>query len=129
MTTNNDNMFEVATRAKLRFPFRGVVSVEDLWDLSLENLDSVFKVLNSEVKQSKEESLLNKRTKEDEELTVKVEIVKHIVSIKLAEKEAKLKAKEQKEKKQKVMEIISAKQDEVLHSMSVEDLSKMLEEL
>jgi len=27
------------------------------------------------------------------------------------------------------MEIISAKQDEVLHSMSVEDLSKMLEEL
>ena len=49
----------------------------------------VFKVLNAEVKKSEEESLLNTKSKEDEELSNKIEIVKYIVGVKLAEKEAK----------------------------------------
>ena len=44
------NMFEVATREKMRFPFKGMISVEDLWDLSVQNLDKVFKTLNSQRK-------------------------------------------------------------------------------
>ena len=47
-------LFETATRNKMRFPFRGMISVEDLWDLSLTNLDSVFKTLNAEAKKSEE---------------------------------------------------------------------------
>ena len=53
------NLFEVATRNNYQFPFKGLINVIDLWDLSLTNLDSVFKVLNAEVKKSEEESLLN----------------------------------------------------------------------
>ena len=34
----NTNMFEVATRNKFRFPFKGLISVEDLWELSVDNL-------------------------------------------------------------------------------------------
>lgn len=56
-------LFELATRNKMRFPFRGMISVEDLWDLSLTNLDSVFKILNAEAKKSEEESLLNTKSK------------------------------------------------------------------
>ena len=41
------NMFEIAARNKFRFPFKGMISTEDLWDLSVENLDNVFKTLNS----------------------------------------------------------------------------------
>lgn len=44
---SNVNMFDVATRNKLRFPYEGQISVEDMWDLSLSALDSVFKTLNS----------------------------------------------------------------------------------
>ena len=128
-TENNSNMFEVATRSKYRFPFRGLVSVEDLWDLSVENLDMVFKALNSELKQSQEESLLNTRTKQDQELALKVDLVKHVVAVKLAEKADRLEAKERKERKQKIMEIMSAKQDEALQSKSLEELSQMLEQL
>ena len=62
------NLFEVASREKFRFPFKGMVSVEDLWDLSVTNLDQVFKALNSELKQAKEESLLDVRSKQDTEL-------------------------------------------------------------
>ena len=125
---SNTNLFEAATRGKFRFPFKGMIDVEQLWDLSLTNLDTVFKALNSQVKQAKEESLLNTKSKEDEILDMQIEIVKYIVSVKLAEKEAREKAFANKEKNQKIMEIIAAKKDEELHNMSVEELEKMLAE-
>ena len=83
------NLFEVATRANYQFPFRGMINVIDLWDLSLTNLDSVFKALNAEAKKHEEESLLNAKSKEDEEISNKIRIIKYIVSVKLAEKKAK----------------------------------------
>lgn len=52
------NIFEAATKEKYRFPFKGMISVEDLWDLKLQDLDSVFKALNKQKKQNDEESLL-----------------------------------------------------------------------
>ena len=99
----NENMFEVATRTKMRFQFKGSLSVEDLWDLSVQDLDSVFKMLNSQLKQVKEESLLNAKTKEDEVLDTKIEIVKYIVAVKLEEDALRLQAKEKRMKKQKLL--------------------------
>jgi transcriptional antiterminator Rof (Rho-off) len=124
-----ENMFETALRNKFRFQFKGLISVEDLYDLSVQNLDTVFKGLNSQLKQVQEESLLNTKTKEDKELDVKIEIVKHIVKVKLEEENSRLKAKAQKEQKQKIMEILSVKQDESLQNKSVDELKAMLEEL
>lgn len=124
-----EKMFEIATRTKMRFPFRGQISVEDLWDLSVRDLDSIFKTLNAQVKKSQEESLLATKTKEDETLSIQIEIVKHIVKTKLDEAETAKHSKELKEKKQKIMEIIAAKQDESLHNASIEDLQAMLENL
>ena len=126
---SNVNIFEVAVRNKMRFPFKGNVSVEDLWDLSVEDLDIIFKTLNSQVKQVKEESLLNNKTKEDKALDTKIEIIKYIVSIKLAETELKLKEKENKEKKQKIMSILSAKREENLQNKSEEELLAILNEI
>ena len=124
-----EKMFEYATRNKVRFPFKGLVSVEDLWDLSVRELDNVFKTLNAQVKKSQEESLLATKSKEDEVLLMQIEIVKHIVETKLAEAEAIKQSRELKEKKQKIMELISAKQDEDLHNKSVDELKEMLAEL
>ena len=94
-------LFETATRNKMRFPFRGMISVEDLWDLSLTNLDSVFKTLNAEAKKSEEESLLETKSKENEELSNKIEIVKYIVNIKLEEKKTRENARKNAEMKQR----------------------------
>jgi hypothetical protein len=123
------NIFEYAVRNKIRFPFKGMISAEDLWDLSLANLDSIYKTLNKQVKQSEEESLLVTKTNVDTELEVQIAIVKHIVSVKLEEKEAREKAAAKNAQKQKIMAIIATKEDEALQNSSVDDLRKMLEEL
>lgn len=123
------NLFEAATRMKLRFPFKGLVNVEDLWDLNLVNLDTIFKNLNSQMKKSQEESLLGEKTKEDETLEIQIEIVKYIVNVKLTEKEMAENAAIKKEQKQKIMKIIADKKDEALQNASVDELQKMLDEL
>lgn len=123
------NIFEYAVRNKVRFPFKGMISVEDLWDLSLTNLDSIYKTLNKQIKQSEEESLLATKTSVDTELEVQINIIKHIVSVKLEEQEAREKAAAKKAQQQKIMSIIATKEDEALKNSSVDDLKKMLEEL
>lgn len=127
MTTTN--IFEYATRNKIRFPFKGMISVEDLWDLSLQNLDSVYKTLNKQAKDSEEESLLATPTKANKELETQIDIVKHIVAVKVTEQEARNQAAAKKAQKQKLMGIIAAKEDEALHNASIDDLKQMLENL
>lgn len=126
--TNNE-LFINATRVNYQFPFRGMINVIDLWDLSLTNLDSVFKTLNAEAKKSEEESLLNTKSKEDEEISNKIEIVKYIVSVKLDEKKKREDAKKNAEMRQRLLEIKAKRQDAALENMSDEDLDKALAEL
>ena len=126
--TNNE-LFINATRANNQFPFRGMINVIDLWDLSLTNLDSVFKTLNAESKKSEEESLLNTKSKEDEEVSNKIEIVKYIVSVKLDEKKKREDAKKNAEMRQRLLEIKAKRQDAALENMSDEELDKTLAEL
>lgn len=122
-------MFETAVRNKFRFPFRGQISVEDLWDLSLENLDSVFKTLNAQVKLASEESLLNEKDKEVEIVEQKIAIVKHIVAVKQAEAAKRRDAAKLHEQKQKLMNLIAKKEDEALDGLTADELKKMLADL
>lgn len=124
-----EKMFEIAIRNKMRFPFKGMISVEDLWDLNVRDLDTIFKTLNAGVKKAQEESLLVTRSEEDKTLLIQIEIVKYIVNVKLAEAAAIQNAKELSDRKQKLMDLISAKQDEELHSKSVDELRAMLDAL
>lgn len=80
------NMFEKAVKGKYRFPYKGQIAVEDLYDLPLGSLDTVFKTLNAEVKRTDEESLLQTKSAEDDILATKIEIVKYIFNEKLEEK-------------------------------------------
>lgn len=123
------NLFEVATRANYQFPFRGMINVIDLWDLSLTNLDSVFKSLNAEVKKFEEESLLHTKSKEDEEISNKIKIVKYIVNVKLNEKKKRENDIKNAETRQKLLEIKAKRQNAALENMSDEELDKALAEL
>ena len=124
-----ENLFEVAAREKYRFPYCGTITTEDLWDLPITKLDTVFKALNAKAKQSQEESLLQQRDREDEVLDRKIEIVKYIVAVKQAEKQATQAAAEKRAQKQRIMEILASKEDAELQNKTAEELRKMLESM
>lgn len=123
------NIFEVATRNKMRFPYKGQISVEDMWDLPLTALDGIYKALNKQAKAAQEESLLETKSKEDKALEIQIAIVKHIVSVKQQEAADKIAENERKEKKQRIMALMAKKDDEAMEAMSREELQKMLDEL
>lgn len=122
-----ENIYKYAVEKKLRFPFKGQISVEDLFDLNVESLDSIYKSLKSQEKEANEESLLTTKSSEDEALEVSIEIVKQIFAQKQREKEERIKATENRAKKQRIAEIIDNKKDEALNNLSVEQLQQMLD--
>lgn len=124
-----NKMFEVAVRNKFRFPFKGVISVEDLWDLSVQQLDSIFKTLKSQEQKAQEESLLDSRTPEDEALKTKIDIIRYIVGVKLDEAKQAERAKENHDQKQKILGILAEKQDADLRNKTPEELQAMLNQL
>ncbi len=124
-----ENIFEFASRHRLRFSYKGSISTEDLWNLSLTELDSIFKTLNKQFKTSQEESLLETKSEENKVLEVKIAIVKYIVTAKQKEAEEKLQAEERKKRKQKIMEVMEARNVKKLEEMSDEELAKELASL
>lgn len=127
-------IFKKASKKKLRFNTnRGVLSVEQLWDLSKEIRHLVIVARNIAKKSSgevndSELSFLDAPAKTkatDDEL--RFEILKDIyLTKKSAEEKAKKKA-EVKASNKKLLELIARKQDETLEKKSIKELEKMLE--
>lgn len=130
-----DSLFEQASRLKIRFPTNvGLLTVEDLWDLPLAHinrvsLDDVAKFLHRAIKDSEEESFVVKATSVNEKLQIAFDTVKHIITVKLAEKEAAALAATNREKKQKLLSLLAEKNDEQLKGSSVEELQAMIQAL
>ncbi len=125
-----EETFELATRMKLRFNTdKGAVSTEDLWELSLEALNSVAMALNKELKATEEENFLSAGSKADLILSCKFDTVIRILNIKKQEKGDRAKVKENKVMKDKLMEALVRKQDESLDNMSEAELKKRLKKL
>ena len=123
-------MFEKASRLKFRFPTaRGHVSTEDLWDMSLPQLNVVAKDLNKNVKESKEEDFLEVKSDEDTLAKSQFDIVIHIMNVKKDEQKARLGAAAKKVERDKLLDILSRKQAGALESLSVEEIQKKLQEL
>lgn len=126
--------FEQASRLKLRFNTqKGNLSTEDLWDLPLLGkfvcLDDIAKAVYAQVKSHAKKSFVEKRSKHDTVLDLKLDILKHIIKVKLAAIEANEKAAENKAKYQQVLSIISEKENESLKDKSMDELKAMASEL
>lgn len=123
-----NEMFLNAAKKKYRFPMQGQITAEDLFDLSMSKLDTVYKALKKMEKTSNEESLMTTVSTEDRELAEKLAIVRFVFNEKAAEKERQQKAAETKQKNQRIREIIAAKEDEALVGLSVEELRAMIQD-
>lgn len=120
------NIYKIALKNKFRFQFRGQIGTEDLFDLSLTDLDTIYKSLNKQVKVAEEDSLLSTKTKAEEDLLLKLDIVKEIFTDKQDEIQKKKEEKATKEKNQYILSLIEKKENEALEGLSVEELRGML---
>ena len=123
------NIFEKASRIGLTFPtIKGAITVTDLWTLPLTsntgkvNLDSLaqdrYKVLN----QTSQVSFVSSAPTADPEVELQLEILKHIIGVRLKENEEKNKATTIKAEREKLAELIQKCDDEALNSLSREEL-------
>ena len=126
---NNTNIFEAASKNKYRYPYKGMITTEDLWDLTQAQLDVIYKALNKGVSEAQVSSLMHKVTDVDAELLNKIEIVKYIFNAKEAEAEARKNDAAKHTKKQRILDILAQKQEDALQNMSEDELKKMLDEL
>lgn len=119
--------FKQASKQKLRFQTtKGVLSVEQLWDLSLSDLDSLAVSLQEAYENSKGKSFLTKRTTKDATIKLQFDVVLDILQTKVEESELLREAKENKDHNEKILNLISEKKDEELKGKSLKELQKML---
>lgn len=122
-----NELFIEAVKGKYRFPYKGQITLEDLYDLNVKELDRIYGTLNDEVEDNSSKSLLNTKSARNKELENKIAIVKYVFETKQQEAANRLLEKEKKEKHQRIMDIIADKEDEALKNMSVEQLKAMME--
>ena len=130
---NNTTIFEMASQFKFRYPYKGMITTEDLWDLSTTQLDTVYKNLNKELKAIDSDSLITTRATDDavkaNELENKIEVVKYIFNHKQKAAELARMAAVNAAEKQCIMGVLADMEDNALRNMSKEDLLKRLNEL
>jgi hypothetical protein len=130
------NIFEQASRKGLRFPtVRGQVTTEDLWKIPLQgrdcfDLDNIAKEHNAALKSVTDESfVVTADHPMKAELTLKMEIIKHIIAVKLEERKNAVDAAAKAEQRQKLLAVLEKKQDAALEDLSPEQLQAKLAEL
>ena len=121
-----NNIFFNALKQNYRFSYKGQLTTEDLFDLSVESLDAIYKSLKKLQKEGEEDSLLTKAKKEDNILSEKIAIVRTIVEDKMIEKERAKNAAKKRAQNQRILEILNDKQDAALKEKSIEELQAML---
>lgn len=126
-------LFEMASQFKFRYPFNGMINTEDLWDLSLTQLDCVYRNLKLELKAISKDSLISKAAADEaveaQDIENKIEIVKYIFNNKQAAAELDRMAAENAMQRKRIMAVLAKKQDSALENMSEEELTAMLNNL
>ncbi|WP_462315704.1 hypothetical protein [Methanobrevibacter sp.] len=124
------DMWIECLKNKYRFEFKGLISAEDLFDLKLEDLDTIYKGLKKDEADLQGDSLLETKDNPKQlEVEAKINIVKEIFNMKQAEIEANKRALANKAQKAKILAIIENKQDQELSEKSIEELKEIYDNL
>ncbi len=128
-------MYKIASRKKLRIQTnRGMLSVEQLWDLSKEDIGELAKSIRKRINDQKgvtgdsELDFLKPSSQTEEtidELTFR--ILKDIYQTKQAEEDKAHRRATARENNRKILELIAKKQDEALEGKTIEELEAMLQ--
>ncbi len=115
---------------KYRFEFKGLIGVEDLFDLKLEDLDLIYRNLKNEEKDLQGDSLLDTaKNPKVGEIQVKIDVVKAVFDIKQTDIKNAEQALANKAQKEKILAIIEDKENQELSEKSIEELKEIYSNL
>lgn len=131
-----NNIFETASRQAVRFTsVRGALSTEDLWAIPLKstdgfNLNAVAQMVSRDLKALGEESFVDEGESPGRALlTLRLDIVKHIIAVKQAQvREAATRAANKIEQ-QKILAALADKEEQALLALTPAKLRARLKEL
>ena len=122
-------MYKQAAQLKLRFQTNvGLLSAEQLWDLSQSQLSNAVKAVKKILKNTDDDELsfLEDTKTIDVENQLRFNILKDVYLTKKKAAEELRNAAEIKAHNQKILTLIAEKKDDSLKSMSIEELEKLL---
>jgi hypothetical protein len=123
-------MYKKALRMKLRFATnKGKLATEDLFDLSLTDLNSLAISLDKKLSETPRKSFISDVAPDTQEDELRFNIVKDVITLKLAERNAAQNAKAKAAEKAQLLEILHRKQNEALESLSVAEIEAKIAEL
>lgn len=121
------SIFKQASQQKLRIQTsRGPLTIEQLWDLPVEELDALAVSLEETYKNSKGKSFLTKVSVKDKTVKLKFDLVLDILNTKVEEQAALTEARENRKHNEDIMDLIAKKERGELEGKSVEELRKLL---
>lgn len=124
------NIFEQASKLNLRFATgKGMQTVEDLWGLSLESLDTIAVAVDKQLDTAGKKSFIGKKDTTNKTLELQLEILKHIIEVKLEEKAVKAARVERNAQLAQLRELAASKSIEALAGKSLEEINKMIADL
>jgi len=129
------NIFERASRLRIRFESsKGLLTVEDLWVLPLTskdnkgkvNLDDIARGLHREIQAAGDVSFVKPASDLDEKLSVAFEVVKHVISVLMAERDAAVLEAQRQEKRKVLLAALAEAENKELTSGSIAELRAKL---
>lgn len=121
------------TAAKKRFRFRspkGDLTLEDLFELkSLQDLDTVARAANTELRSLTEESFISVANPKRGEAEMKLELVKLVIAERMAEAERARKAAATRAERAKLLDALEQREANDLAGLTKEQILERLEKL
>ena len=123
-------MYKKALKSKLRFnTIKGKLTTEDLFDLNLTDLNNIAIALDKKLSETPRKSFISDIAPDTQEDELRFNIVKDVITTKLAERDANQNAKAKAAEKAQLLEILHRKKNQALENLSVEELEAKIASL
>lgn len=121
-------MYKEALQKKLRFKTnKGMITTEDLFDLSLQNLNTLAIMLDKKISEAPKKSFIDELPAEENDDELRFSIVKDVINIKLKARKDNIDKAQADAQKKRILEILAKRNGEELEKKSTEELRAMLQ--
>jgi hypothetical protein len=121
-------MYKEALQKKLRFKTnKGMITTEDLFDLSLQNLNTLAIMLDKKISEAPKKSFIEELPAEENDDELRFSIVKDVINVKLKARKDNIDKAQADAQKKRILEILAKRNDEELEKKSTEELRAMLQ--